>query len=178
MQLLTTHPLMPCQSPGSNHCPLYNSPQAFLFIVEWNIHLASLGQLFCLCRLPASCAPPASSLVGNYKKLKSPWLGVSTAQQQLTLQCVINIILILYPKHSTIPVTRRKINSILADIGQEFKCILLLQVLPEHKKHYAACCSFDNTVITFVWSLQKTFPWRCSNFIVFLRLQCGSKSLQ
>ena len=35
----------------------------------------------------------------------------STVQQQLRYQCVINIILILNPKHDTIPATRKKINS-------------------------------------------------------------------
>ena len=81
----------------------------------WNIPLASLGQLSWLCPLPASCAPPASSLKGQYEKLKSPWLSVSTAQQQLKRQCVISILLILNPKHSTTPATRIKINAIPAE---------------------------------------------------------------
>jgi len=81
----------------------------------WNTPLASLGQLSWVCPLPAPAAPLACSLAGQSEKLKSPWLGVSTALQQLKHQHVINILLILNPKHSTTPPTRRKINSILAE---------------------------------------------------------------
>ncbi|KFV44559.1 Sodium channel protein type 5 subunit alpha, partial [Gavia stellata] len=55
-----------------------------------------------------------SLILGQYKKLKIPRLSVSTAQQQLKHQCVVNIILLLDPKHRTIPTTRKKINSIPA----------------------------------------------------------------
>lgn len=58
----------------------------------------------------------------------APWQGskrrqkvfdwVSTAQQQLQCYCVINIILVLNPKHSIIPAAKKKINSIPAETGQ------------------------------------------------------------
>ena len=80
----------------------------------WDIPLVSWGQPSQLCPLPAPCAPPASSLVGWCEEQKRPWLCVSAAQQQLKHPCVINIIFILNPKHSTIPVSRKKINFIPA----------------------------------------------------------------
>lgn len=49
-----------------------------------------------------------------YEKLKSSWLKVSTAKQQLRHQCIINVILKLNPKHSTMPATRKKITFIPA----------------------------------------------------------------
>ena len=45
--------------------------------------------------------PQASLLAGHNEKLKGPYLSVSTALQQLKHQCVISIIFILNPKHST-----------------------------------------------------------------------------
>ena len=79
-----------------------------------NIALASLGQLSWLCPLPTSCAPPAFLLAGH-EKLKNPWLGLNATGDNWKHQCVINILLILNPKHSTIPATRKKINSVLAE---------------------------------------------------------------
>ncbi|XP_071888431.1 uncharacterized protein [Anas platyrhynchos] len=81
----------------------------------WNSPLATLGQLSCVCPLPAPAAPPACPLAGQSAKLQSPWLSVSTALRQLKHQRVINIILSLNAKHSTTPARRRKINSILAE---------------------------------------------------------------
>jgi len=84
--------------------------------MAWNTPLANLGQLSWVCPLPAPAAPLACPLAGQSEKLKSPWLGVSTALQQLKHQRVINTLLILNPKHSTLPATmRREINSILAE---------------------------------------------------------------
>ena len=109
--------LISSQSPSSRH-PWDNSPQficsAWRHMVR-NIPLVSLGQLPWLYPFPASCASPASLLAGQYEKLKSPWLRVSTAQEELKHQHVINIILIPSPKHSTISSTRKKINSIPAE---------------------------------------------------------------
>lgn len=60
---------------------------------------------------------PPSSLcscsLAEYRKLKSPWLGV-TSWQQLKHQRVTNIVLLQNPKHSTRPPTRKKINSLPA----------------------------------------------------------------
>jgi len=85
----------------------------------WNIPLASWRQLSWLWPLPAACASAASPLAGQCEKLRSPWLSVSTAQQHLNHQCVINIILIPNPKQSTISATRKKINSIPAETRTE-----------------------------------------------------------
>ena len=61
----------------------------------WNTPLASLGQLSWVCPLPAPAAPLACPLAGQSEKLKSPWLSVSTALQQLKHQHVINTLFIL-----------------------------------------------------------------------------------
>lgn len=42
--------------------------------IGWDIPLARLDHLSLFCFLPVPCALPASSLVGQYKKLKHPWL--------------------------------------------------------------------------------------------------------
>ena len=55
-----------------------------------------------------------SQLAGQHKELKSPWLNVSTALQQLKHKYVIYIILNLNPKYDTITSTKGKINSIPA----------------------------------------------------------------
>lgn len=47
----------------------------------WNIPLVSQAQLSQLCCLPAPCAPPGCSLVGQCEQHKRPWHCVSTAQQ-------------------------------------------------------------------------------------------------
>jgi len=60
-------------------------------------------------------SPPGSLLAGQHEKLQSPQLQVRTALQQLKHQCVITVILILNPKHSTIPSAKNKINSFLAE---------------------------------------------------------------
>jgi len=74
--------------------------------------LANLCQPSWFCPLPASCAPPVPhwlSIVSE--KSKSPCLITTTAQQH-TKHCCVIVILILNPKHSTIPATMKKINCI------------------------------------------------------------------
>lgn len=61
---------------------------------------------------PNFLCPPASSLAEQCEKPKSPWLCVSTALQQIKHHLVFIIVLILYPKHNTIPANRRTIDSI------------------------------------------------------------------
>ena len=129
MQLLTTHWPMSSQSPSSRPPHPSQLPPVLLFsMTSYGLEYpwASLGQLSQLCPLPASCAPPASLLAGQYEKLKSPWLRISTAQQQLKHQCVINVILILNPKRNTIPATRNKINSTPAETRTHSYCTDLL----------------------------------------------------
>lgn len=53
-----------------------------------DIALVSLGHLTLMCPLLTSCALSGTSLAGQQEELKSPWLCVSTALQQLkTLVC-------------------------------------------------------------------------------------------
>lgn len=78
--------------------------------VVWNITLVSWDQLPCLCVLTTCYVPPALPLVGH-KPPKNPWHNISTAQQHLQQQGVTNIILILNPKHSIIPATRKEPRS-------------------------------------------------------------------
>jgi len=73
--------------------------------------LASLSHLSWFFTLPAFCAPPVCLLARQSVKLKRPWLGVNTVQQQLKEWYVISIFLILNPKHNSIVSTRKKINS-------------------------------------------------------------------
>lgn len=51
-----------------------------------------------------------TSLLAEHKKLKTPWLQVSTSSQQLKHHHVINITVILNPKYTTVPGTRKKIT--------------------------------------------------------------------
>ena len=113
MQLLSTRWLMPSPHPEQWPPPSFVAQHDTTHTL-WDIPWASLGHSSCLCHLPSPGAPPATSLAGQHNRLKSPWLSVSPALQQLKHQCVISIILILIPKHSTIPATRKKINTIPA----------------------------------------------------------------
>ena len=54
-------------------------------------------------------------LLAEHGKLKSPWPKISATQQQLKHRNVINIILTLNPKHSTVPATKKKVNSVPAE---------------------------------------------------------------
>lgn len=70
--------------PGSpwaaGYHPPVNSTQFYgdVWCIVWNVPLASYGQLPWLWPLLASCA--VSLLAGQYEKLNSLWLGVSTVQ--------------------------------------------------------------------------------------------------
>jgi len=79
-------------------------------------HLSSwLQAASWLCPLPAPCAcTPSSSLAGQHEKLNSPWLSVSTAEQQLKHQCVITTVFSTNPKHGSIWASAKKSNSIWA----------------------------------------------------------------
>lgn len=73
-----------------------------------NVHLASLGQLSWFGLLPASSVSPATSLEGQHRKLRSPWICVNTALQH---QNIINIIFLLNPRNIIVPASMKKINS-------------------------------------------------------------------
>lgn len=65
---------------------------------------------------PVPCTPP-HPVPRQHKKLRRLWCCVRSAQQH---QCVINVILILNPKHSTLPTTMKKIKSIPAEAGTDW----------------------------------------------------------
>ena len=60
---------------------------------------------------------PQAPLAQQHERLKTPCLCASTALQQPKHGCVIYLILILNPNYSTIPATRKKVNSILTKMG-------------------------------------------------------------
>lgn len=75
---------MSSQSPNNGR-HLANLPSFYCWAwhhVVWNIPLASLGQLSRLCPSQLLVHPQPSSLAGWCETLNSPWLSVSTAQQQ------------------------------------------------------------------------------------------------
>lgn len=108
MQLLTTSP-----SSGS---PCQPSPPCLIIQHNTTEYGMSLWPVWGSC---AGCVPlsslctPSPSLAGQHKKMEALWLGANAAQQWLKCH-VINIIHILNSKHSTIPASRRKVNSTLA----------------------------------------------------------------
>ena len=71
---------------------------------------------------PTPCAPPGSSLVGWGEKQNSPWLWVSTAQQGREHPGVTNTVSSTNPKHSPIPATVKKTNSVPAEPSTQRKC--------------------------------------------------------
>ena len=104
--------------------PLLSSSPSFIcwawHHMVWNIPWVSWGQLFWLCPLPTSCAPPASLLVGWGEKKERPCLSVSPAQQELKHPCVINTVYSTNPKHSPTLATMEKINPIPAKTSTIF----------------------------------------------------------
>ena len=75
----------------------------------WNIPLASLDPLSWLCPLPSRLLVPSRAWEAG-----KPLTSTSTAQQQPKHRCVISIVFILSPKHSTRPAAVKEINSIPA----------------------------------------------------------------
>lgn len=105
------------QSSNSSR-PLSHLPQfcCALHHMVWDIPLAGLRQLSLFCTLPASCAFLTFPLAEQNEKQENPWLFVSTALHQWKHGCVIKIIFLLNPRHTIIPATTKKINSIPAEI--------------------------------------------------------------
>ena len=117
MQLLTTCQPMPSQSLNSDPPLPANSSQFIYWAwhhMVWNTALASLGQLPWLCPLPALVPLQPSCWLG----MRS-WKILDLVQKLLSnnwkYQCVTNVLLLLNPRHNTIPATRKKINSIPAE---------------------------------------------------------------
>ena len=106
---------IPKQQSRPNQLP----PAYILCHMVWNIPLASWDQLSWLCSLlPWLLVHPA-----EHGELKKSLTSTSTTQQQLRHQRVTNITLILNPKHSTVPATRRKINSVPAETRTVGACV-------------------------------------------------------
>ena len=105
--LTTSHSRqMPSQSLSKGYLPKTPLPSDFyswrLLYKARNIPLVILCQLSSLGHLPTSYAPPAYSLLGQREKQSRSWLCVSIAQQHLKHGCIINTVLITYPKLCTI----------------------------------------------------------------------------
>ena len=84
MQLLATSRPKPSQSLGNGSSSI-QLPSVLLLnmtLYDMEYRFSSLDQLSWLCHLPAPGATPASSLAGQHKNQKNPWLCVSTALQQ------------------------------------------------------------------------------------------------
>jgi len=79
--------------------------------VVWDIPLVSLGQLSWFCPLPAPCAPPVPHWQSSVRSWNTLNLEYNVLQW-LKHKGVINIILILNPKHRATPAARKKINHI------------------------------------------------------------------
>lgn len=113
MRLLTTSWLMPWQTPSSSLPPpipilliLLRSLPAAIWHGKYPFgHLGSA--LLVLCP-PSSCCTPNPHC--QHEELQSPWLRTRIALQQLEHGCVTSFILILNPKHSTVPTSRKNIN--------------------------------------------------------------------
>lgn len=95
-----------CSPPTANAHPIHQQlltiSSQFIY-QEWHSVAWSLDQLFMTCSLPASCSSP------HYQKLKSPWFGASTTEEIPKHQCIVNIILRLNTKKTTVPDSRNKI---------------------------------------------------------------------
>lgn len=66
--------------------------------------------LLCPCLLSRAYAEHVS--IPEHRNLKIPWLRVGAAEQQLKHRCVINVLHRFNLKQSTVPATRKEINSI------------------------------------------------------------------
>lgn len=106
MQLLIAHQWMICWSlsfPANSLLFLFFSV-VHQGILWYGISLCPVWvRWFWLCFLPASWASPASPLIAQYEKLT-----LSTNQQQLKHDCIINVAPTVNPKYSTLPPIRRK----------------------------------------------------------------------
>lgn len=73
------------------------------------------GQPMWLC--PSQLLMPSSLLTGRACKDESPCPSKKTTWQQLKHQCAINVILILNPKHSTVPTITKKADPVPVETG-------------------------------------------------------------
>lgn len=109
--------------------------------------LAQLSQLFLLPTCSASLTCISCSLVEWCEKRKRAWRCVSTAQQQRKHSCVINIVSITNPKHTSTLATTKKTNSIPAKTSESWRTICFetigsteaLLVCKRQLKWYAFC---------------------------------------
>jgi len=101
--------------------PSANSPQFHSFStwchVVQNISLASLCQLSWFCHLPVPCAFQAPSWQDSIRRWITEYsmTPYSTSQQQLKHQCIMKILFLLKPQHSTTLDTMKKINCVSAE---------------------------------------------------------------
>lgn len=108
-----------------------------------NVPLAWPGQL----SWPRSPSLSCSFSPTEHGKLKSPWLWLSTAEQQPKQQCLVNVIPRANPKHSTEPATKKEINSNPAKT-RTVLCFLNSRCAAECSRFCAGLfCVFQNLVM-------------------------------
>lgn len=111
---LTTHWPMPSPPPDQRSAPPSQFHPVYILGTPFHSTAYAFGQFgLAVLAMPASPSFSCMWILAEHGKLKSSWLGVSTTE--LKHQCVIYIILLVTPKHSTVPATGKKINSILAE---------------------------------------------------------------
>lgn len=82
----------------------------------WSIPLASLGQLNFMST-PSSLCTPSPLLARVVWEAEMPLALCSTAQQQISHWCVINIVFLLNLNHGIVPATVKKISSVKTRTG-------------------------------------------------------------
>lgn len=117
-QGLTSYWAIPSALPSSSQ-PLLavSSPQFTSLHPGHDVLWCGTSLWLFMSAVPAILSPSVlctCSLTGN-GTLKGRWLGVSTAQQQLKHQCAVNIT-VTNPKHSAVPVTKKKTLSQLKSV--------------------------------------------------------------
>lgn len=108
-------------------------------------------------------------LLSEHRSLKSPWFRARTTEQKQKHHYVIKIILILNQKHSSVPATWKKINSISSKNRKTYDLKLenLISYCQFLKKFIKTCflqtqIAIESSFITFL------SMWRMSRHILFL----------
>lgn len=107
----------------SSNCPSWSNPPGHTLSMAcfwasplgsllsiWDIHHSLISLWLVLCWPCSLNGISCTSSLAEHRKSKSPWLRVSTTKQWLQHQCIINIILVLNPKYSTVLVMKKRIS--------------------------------------------------------------------
>lgn len=91
--------------------------------------------------------PPTHSLAGQCEKQKGPGGCASAAQQSLEHPCVTHAVFITVPKHSLIPATVEKINSLPAKTSTAVISTPPHTNVGQGKEHNHGAAWFTETVL-------------------------------